>query len=112
LINATLPKHPTKPSARGLEVSIDWYLETSGWPDRNAAYIQGACDLFIDAATKALTDAGLDGSDVDTVLPFRRQVSQRLASTRAPRSEWDSATILSVFLCSASAVLEVFRDYR
>ncbi|PZM07861.1 type III polyketide synthase [Rhizobium tubonense] len=47
---------------------IDWYLETSGWPDRNAAYIQGACDLFVDAATEALSAAGLGGWDVDTIV--------------------------------------------
>jgi alkylresorcinol/alkylpyrone synthase len=40
---------------------IDWYLETSGWADRNAAYIEGAYDLFVEAATKALTAAGMSG---------------------------------------------------
>ena len=36
---------------------IDWYLKTSGWQDRNAAYIEGASELFFDAAGKAWTGA-------------------------------------------------------
>jgi alkylresorcinol/alkylpyrone synthase len=47
---------------------IDWYLETSGWPERNAAYIQGAGDMFVDAVSKALRSANLTASDVDTVV--------------------------------------------
>ncbi|MDW5318490.1 type III polyketide synthase [Rhizobium sp. PL01] len=47
---------------------IDWYLKTSGWQERNAAYIEGACDLFLDAANKALALAGLLASQVDIVV--------------------------------------------
>ncbi len=47
---------------------LDWYLEKLDWPTRNAAYIDGATELFIEAARKALTAAGLDASEVDTVV--------------------------------------------
>lgn len=47
---------------------LEWYLQTSGWNQRNAAYIDGASDLFIKAATKALEAAGLTASQVDTVV--------------------------------------------
>jgi alkylresorcinol/alkylpyrone synthase len=47
---------------------IDWYFEPLGWPERNAAYLDGATELFIDAATKALDAAGLTGAEVDAVV--------------------------------------------
>jgi alkylresorcinol/alkylpyrone synthase len=47
---------------------IDWYLQPLGWAERNSAYMQGACDLFIDAATKALDAAGLTAGEIDTVV--------------------------------------------
>lgn len=47
---------------------IDWYLETSGWQDRNAAYVEGATDLFLDAARKALEAGGLSADQVDIVV--------------------------------------------
>lgn len=47
---------------------LDWYLGALDWPARNAAYIEGACDLFVEAATRALDAAGLTGSQIDTVV--------------------------------------------
>lgn len=47
---------------------LEWYLEPHGWPDRTAVYLQSAADLFEEAARKALASAGLNGSDVDTVV--------------------------------------------
>jgi alkylresorcinol/alkylpyrone synthase len=47
---------------------IEWYFEPLGWPERNKAYLDGACALFADAANKALKAAGLAGWDVDTVV--------------------------------------------
>lgn len=47
---------------------IEWYLETAGWPERNAAHIAGAGDMFVAAAQKALVAAGLVASDVDTIV--------------------------------------------
>lgn len=47
---------------------LDWYLQPHGWPDRTEVYLQTATDLFEQAARKALAAAGLNGSDVDTVI--------------------------------------------
>lgn len=47
---------------------IEWYLQPLGWPERSAAYLEGACDLMVDATTKALRSAGLRAADIDTVV--------------------------------------------
>jgi alkylresorcinol/alkylpyrone synthase len=38
---------------------FDWYLTQRGWPERSAAFFEGAEALFIEVANKALADAGL-----------------------------------------------------
>jgi alkylresorcinol/alkylpyrone synthase len=53
---------------RHLVRPLDWYLKPLGWSERNAAYLEGACALFVDAATKALADAGKTAAEVDTVV--------------------------------------------
>jgi alkylresorcinol/alkylpyrone synthase len=47
---------------------IDWYLKPLGWPERTTAYLEGACQLFVDAATRALDAAELDAAQVDTIV--------------------------------------------
>jgi alkylresorcinol/alkylpyrone synthase len=47
---------------------FDWYLEPRGWPERTAAFLEGAEALFVDVAGKALVDAHLAGADIDTVV--------------------------------------------
>lgn len=47
---------------------LDWFMEPRGWPERTAAYLKGAHDLFLEAARKALDAAGLGASDVDGVV--------------------------------------------
>ena len=47
---------------------IDWYLKPLGWPERTSAYLEGACQLFVDAATRALDAAKLDAAEVDTIV--------------------------------------------
>jgi alkylresorcinol/alkylpyrone synthase len=47
---------------------IDWYLEPRTWPERTAAYLAGAVDLFVDAAQKALARAGVDAAQVDAIV--------------------------------------------
>ena len=47
---------------------IDWYLQPLGWPERSAAYLEGACALFIDASRRALAEAGMTAADIDTVV--------------------------------------------
>jgi alkylresorcinol/alkylpyrone synthase len=47
---------------------FEWYLEPRGWPERTAAFLEGAEALYIDVANKALANAGLAASDIDTVV--------------------------------------------
>jgi alkylresorcinol/alkylpyrone synthase len=47
---------------------IDWYLQPLGWPERTAVYLEAAQALFVEAAVKALTAAGLGADEVDTVV--------------------------------------------
>jgi alkylresorcinol/alkylpyrone synthase len=55
-----IKRHGVKP--------FDWYLTQRGWPERTAAFLDGAESLFIEAATKALDDAGLAPADIDTIV--------------------------------------------
>jgi alkylresorcinol/alkylpyrone synthase len=55
-----IKRHGVKP--------FDWYLTQRGWPERTAAFFEGAEALFIEAATKALASAHLTAADVDTVV--------------------------------------------
>ena len=47
---------------------IEWYLEARGWPERSEVYLQGALDLFCDAAGKALEAAEISGAEVDIIV--------------------------------------------
>jgi alkylresorcinol/alkylpyrone synthase len=47
---------------------LDWYFEKLGWPERSAAYLDGAVELFVGAATRALQAAGISADAVDTVV--------------------------------------------
>jgi alkylresorcinol/alkylpyrone synthase len=47
---------------------IEWYFQPLGWPERTKAYLDGACELFVGAAAKALEVAGIGAADVDTVV--------------------------------------------
>jgi alkylresorcinol/alkylpyrone synthase len=47
---------------------MEWYSEPRGWPERTLAYLEGAGDLFVASAAKALDEAGLQARAVDTVV--------------------------------------------
>jgi alkylresorcinol/alkylpyrone synthase len=47
---------------------LQWFCEPRGWKERTAAYLEGARELFIDAANKALRAADLKARDVDAVV--------------------------------------------
>ena len=47
---------------------LDWYTADLGWPERNAAYLEGAQALFVDAATAALVRAGCRAEEIDTIV--------------------------------------------
>ena len=55
-----IKRHGVKP--------FDWYLTQRGWPERTAAFFEGAEALYIEAASKALADAALTAAEVDTVV--------------------------------------------
>jgi alkylresorcinol/alkylpyrone synthase len=47
----------------------EWYVAPKiGWPERMKAYLDGACALFVEAATRALDAAGCGASDVDAIV--------------------------------------------
>ncbi|KAA1058841.1 type III polyketide synthase [Azospirillum argentinense] len=47
---------------------IDWYMEPRGWPERTAAFRDGALALLEEAAGRALAHAGLRPQDVDAIV--------------------------------------------
>lgn len=47
---------------------FDWFENAGGWTDRNGRYMKGATDLYVEAATCALTEAGWAASDVDILV--------------------------------------------
>ena len=53
---------------RQTAMPIEWYIEPRTWPQRTAAYLAGAVDLFVDAGQKALARAGVDAAQVDTIV--------------------------------------------
>ena len=55
-----IKRHGVKP--------FEWYRQPRGWPERTEAFLEGAEALFVDVAEKALADAHLAGSDIDTVV--------------------------------------------
>jgi alkylresorcinol/alkylpyrone synthase len=54
--------------ARHVVKPIEWYLTPMGWPERTAAYLEGAQELFVAAANKALAAAGCRAGDIDTIV--------------------------------------------
>ncbi len=47
---------------------IEWFSSPHGWPERTAAYLTGACDLYRTVVEKALAAAHLQPSDIDAVV--------------------------------------------
>src|SRR6202142_3447404 len=47
---------------------FEWYLEPRGWPERTAAFLEGAEALYVEVANKALANAGLPACDIDRVV--------------------------------------------
>jgi alkylresorcinol/alkylpyrone synthase len=47
---------------------FEWYFGAHGWPERTAAYLDGALALFVEAASKALDRAGVAADAVDAVV--------------------------------------------
>jgi alkylresorcinol/alkylpyrone synthase len=49
-------------------VPLTWFEESHDWPDRTAAYIDGASKLFEAVVRKALDAASLDAAQIDAVV--------------------------------------------
>jgi len=47
---------------------LEWYQTAHGWPERTAAYLEGADALFVEAAEAALGQAGLTAADIDAIV--------------------------------------------
>jgi alkylresorcinol/alkylpyrone synthase len=47
---------------------IGWYLDEHDWTDRTGVYLEVATELFVQAARKAMDQAGVTGSDIGTVI--------------------------------------------
>jgi alkylresorcinol/alkylpyrone synthase len=47
---------------------MSWHMTPHDWPERTAAYLKGADDLFVAAAQGALERAGLAPGDVDAIV--------------------------------------------
>jgi alkylresorcinol/alkylpyrone synthase len=53
---------------RQIVTPVEWYLGDHGWHDRNALYLEAAERLFAEAATGAITNAGLAPDQIDGVV--------------------------------------------
>ena len=47
---------------------IDWYTSQRGWPERTAAFLDSATDLFVRASEQALARAGVGAAEVDIIV--------------------------------------------
>lgn len=46
----------------------DWYVKAHGWKDRNALYLEASESLFVEAASKAIDQAGLMPEQIDGIV--------------------------------------------
>lgn len=53
---------------RQISAPIDWFLAPHSFTERNDLFLKVAVDLLADAATKAIAAAGLQASDIDTLV--------------------------------------------
>lgn len=49
-------------------VPFEWFVEPKDWPQRTAAYLEGATQLFVDAAKAALEKSKLKAEDIDIIV--------------------------------------------
>ncbi|GAC1310271.1 MAG: type III polyketide synthase [Vulcanimicrobiaceae bacterium] len=47
---------------------VAWFADAHGWPDRTAAYVEGASELFERVVRRALAAAGLEACAIDAVV--------------------------------------------
>ena len=83
---------------------LEWYEEPHGWADRGAAYLEGATALLIDAARNALSAAGMDAEEIDTIVTvsstgIATQRSKRRPSNRSGFAECPTSAGFWTWLC-------------
>jgi alkylresorcinol/alkylpyrone synthase len=49
-------------------VPTDWYLHEHSFGERNDLFLENATNLLVEAAAKALDEAGLEPGDIDTII--------------------------------------------
>jgi alkylresorcinol/alkylpyrone synthase len=81
----------------------DWYLTKQlGWPERTAAYLEGAERLFVEAATRALAAAGCTAQDVDSIVTISStgiatpSLEARVASEMGFRSDVERVPVFGL----------------
>lgn len=47
---------------------VEWFDAPHGWTERTRAYLDGASELFVTAARRALDEAGVSARDVDVIV--------------------------------------------
>src|SRR5258708_29900040 len=100
-----IKRHGVKP--------FDWYLEPRGWPERTAAFLEGAEALFVDVAGKALAEAHLTGADIDTVVTVcstgiaTPSLEARVARRMGFRSDRTRVPVLGLSFAGGTSVLSI-----
>lgn len=49
-------------------VPLEWFETPKTWPERTAAFLEGATKLFIESAENAMQQAGWQAEDIDTIV--------------------------------------------
>ena len=47
---------------------LEWFRAGRNWPERTEAYLDGATELFVSAAERALAASGRDADEIDTIV--------------------------------------------
>ncbi|PZX47534.1 (2-(2,4-dihydroxy-6-methylphenyl)-2- oxoethyl)-4-hydroxy-2-pyrone synthase [Cereibacter changlensis] len=87
---------------RNLARPVEWYLRPMGWEERNAAYTEVAMALFTEAAGRALEQAGLKASEIDTVVTVSStgvatpSIDARVADAMGFRSDVERAPVFGL----------------
>jgi len=53
---------------RQLAMPLDWYRSPRSFPERAAAYLEAALELFVKSAERALAEADVSGEEIDTII--------------------------------------------
>lgn len=53
---------------RHIVAPLDWYMDSHGWHDRNAVYLEAAEAMFVESAGRAIERADLRPQDIDGIV--------------------------------------------